>query len=234
MAKYSKDFYSDLAITSDLSAKILTPILIKRYSPASVVDFGCGSGSFIKAFKAQGVSDVLGIEGEWVLQVNSMISEKWLRIEDLRFPVHLEKKYDLAICLEVAEHLPPEASRTLIETLVNSADRIAFSAAIPGQAGTDHINLQYPVFWAELFREHNYFLEWDPRDEIWDIKKLAPWYKQNLLIFQKSSYERSLSPIPEIRFHPDIFIEYMSTSSKLRYFLKRLFRKLFRMLFSRK
>ena len=144
MSNYSKDFYLELAKTSDKSANVLAPILIEKYQPFSVVDFGCGTGSFCKAFIANGITDVLGIEGEWILEIESVMTEKWLEIQDLKSPISLQKRFDLAICLEVAEHLPPESSRLLVDSLVKASDRIAFSAAIPGQSGTEHINLQFP------------------------------------------------------------------------------------------
>lgn len=229
MSDYSKDFYLELAKTSDTSAKVLVPILIEKFQPLSVVDFGCGSGSFPRAFIANGIIDILGIEGDWVLQFESIKDERWLKVHNLTSPIFLQKKFDLAICLEVAEHLPPEYSRLLITSLVDASDRIAFSAAIPGQSGTEHINLQFPDYWGKLFEEHEYFLEWDPRNEIWNTKGLAPWYKQNLLIFHKRTPELSTATVPERKFHPEIFTEYRTTFSKLNFLIRRIFRKLLRL-----
>ena len=31
----------------------------------SVVDFGCGLGTWLRAFREQGVKEILGLEGEW-------------------------------------------------------------------------------------------------------------------------------------------------------------------------
>jgi SAM-dependent methyltransferase len=230
MSNYSKNFYLELAKTSDKSANVLAPLLIKKFHPFSVVDFGCGTGSFCKAFIANGITDVLGIEGEWILEVPAMMTEKWLKIQDLKSPISLQKRFDLAICLEVAEHLPPDSSRLLINSLVKASDRIAFSAAIPGQSGTEHINLQFPDFWGKLFEEHEYFLEWDPRNEIWNTKGLAPWYKQNLLIFHKRTPELSIYIAPETRFHPEIFIQFRSNYFKLNFLLKRILRRILRLL----
>ncbi len=233
MSKYSKNFYLELSGTSDTSANVLVPILFDRFSPSSIIDFGCGTGSFCKAFMASGVSEVVGIEGEWILHIEPVSSQEWLSIYNLKFPISLNRRFDLAICLEVAEHLPSEYSRTLIGSLVEASDRIAFSAAIPGQSGTDHINLQYPEYWAELFAEHQYFLELDPRNEIWKAKGISPWYKQNLLIFHKKSSTVSCFTIPEKRFHPEIFPEYGSLYYRLNLLTKRILKRFLRFFLAR-
>jgi hypothetical protein len=228
MSEYSIDFYSDLEKSSSTSAKVLVPILIKKFHPISVIDFGCGGGSFVRQFLSNGVQDVTGVEGEWILNVKHLATEDWLRVYDLKKPIKLERKFDMAVCLEVAEHLPFEFSRTLIETLVAASDRIAFSAAIPGQSGTDHINLQFPDYWAHLFEEHGYFLEWDPRPSIWHTRGVAPWYQQNLLIYRKYTDQSKEVILPARMFHPKIFPEHANLYFKTRSFVDRVIRKLLR------
>ena len=220
--KYSPNFYSDLEKTSLRSAEVLIPILVDRFLPSSVIDFGCGSGAFVKQFLLSKVHEVIGVEGEWISEVSHLSQEKWLKIHDLKTPIHFGRKFDLAVCLEVAEHLPAANSRTLIETLINASDRVVFSAAIPGQGGTDHINLQYPDYWAELFQEHGYFLEWDPRPSIWNNNKVAPWYKQNLLVFCKHSMENVEFIYPQRMFHPEIFPEYASIFLKTKNYMRKV------------
>jgi hypothetical protein len=53
-------------------------------------------------------------------------------------PEHLVGRFDLAVCLEVAEHLPPERAESFIRELCDLAPVVLFSAAIPGQGGTGH------------------------------------------------------------------------------------------------
>ena len=228
MSEYSIDFYSDLEKSSSTSAKVLVPILIKKFHPTSVIDFGCGGGSFVRQFLSNGVQDVTGVEGEWILDVKHLATEAWLRVYDLKKPIKLERKFDMAVCLEVAEHLPIEFSRTLAETLVAASDRIVFSAAIPGQSGTDHINLQFPDYWAHLFKEYGYFLEWDPRPSIWNTRGVAPWYQQNLLIYRKYTDQGKEVILPPRMFHPKIFPEHANLYFKTRFFVDRVIKRLLR------
>lgn len=226
MSEYSVDFYSELEKSSSTSAKVLVPILVEKFHPTSVIDFGCGGGSFVRQFLLNGIQDVTGVEGEWILDVKHLASESWLQVRDLKKPIRFERKFDLAVCLEVAEHLPAEFSRTLVETLVSCSDRIVFSAAIPGQSGTDHINLQYPEYWAELFKKHDYFLEWDPRKSIWNSRGVAPWYQQNLLIYRKYTDGNREIIYPSRMFHPEIFPDRANSYFRARFFARRIIRRL--------
>ena len=62
---------------------------------------------------------------------------------DLSEPITIDRGYDLALCIEVAEHLPLSSEPTLIEELTSAAQAVMFSAAIPGQEGVNHVNEQW-------------------------------------------------------------------------------------------
>ena len=224
-SKYTKVFYSELERASISSAKVIVPLLVERYNPTSVIDFGCGTGAFVQEFLDTQVVNVIGLEGKWALELDSIRNQKWLQICDLNDRLDFDKKYDLAICLEVAEHLDETNSTNLIESLVFAADRVIFSAAIPGQPGTDHINLQFPEYWAEKFHDYGFCLEWDPRPSIWNELEIAPWYKQNILVYSKFKTGDSEIIYPKRMFHPDIFPDTANWSQRLLKFLKRIHKK---------
>ena len=225
-ANYSSAFYSELDQSSKSSAQVLVPILIDKYHPNSVVDFGCGSGAFIREFLLNKVNDVIGIEGDWILDLEFVRNEKWLQVSDLNYELELNRRVDLALCLEVAEHLDERNAHKLIRSLTLASDRIVFSAAIPGQPGTDHINLQYPEYWTDIFHMNGYSLEWDPRPSIWGKKEIAPWYKQNMLVYSKQlDINRSII-YPNRMFHPTIFPKVAPWPAKVAYSLKRAVRRI--------
>jgi hypothetical protein len=60
-----------------------TPLLIELFHPRSVVDLGCGTGIWLAAFREQGVTDVLGIEGAWVPRLQRVILEELFLEHDL-------------------------------------------------------------------------------------------------------------------------------------------------------
>jgi len=207
MSIYGNDFYATMEQGSKRSAEHIVPLLISKYSPKSVVDVGCGTGPFANEFLKLGVSNVIGYEGQWMESLPTILPKNLYLYTDLTRPLASLRKYDLCLCLEVAEHLEEANAWTLIETLTELSEVIVFSAAIPQQGGNHHVNEQWPSYWSELFAEKNYFLEWDPRLAIWDNSQIEGCYRQNLLIFSSNAKSRQLKPISLV--HPDLWTEAM-------------------------
>jgi hypothetical protein len=132
-----------------------------------------------------GVSEIKGFDGAWVDKKTLKISQDCFTVTELDKSVPVDKKYDLAISLEVAEHLPKESAALFVDSLTNASDIILFSAAIPFQGGVNHINEQWPEYWDRLFREKEYIAVDFLRRKIWNEKGIAPWYRQNVMIFCK-------------------------------------------------
>ena len=188
----------------------IVPEIIKLLEPKSVVDVGCGVGTFLKAFKHHGVNDVYGVDGEWVDRdlLHKYISEDEFNACNLEEKIVLKKKYDLAISLEVAEHLSEKSAKIFVESLVSAGKVILFSAAIPLQGGQNHINEQYLSYWESLFKEHNYVLHDVIRPILWDNPKVFCWYKQNTVLFGPKEIdfktEVQYCPIRNV-VHPELF-----------------------------
>src|SRR5690348_7395490 len=105
-----------------------------------------------------------------------------IRRADLNEPIELGRRFDLVLCLETAEHLKPESSETIVDTLVRHGDLILFSAAAPGQGGPGHINCRWPAFWQKLFNERGFTCSDAVRWTIWNDGRIEPWYRQNLMV----------------------------------------------------
>jgi 2-polyprenyl-3-methyl-5-hydroxy-6-metoxy-1,4-benzoquinol methylase len=153
---YNQDFFKIINPDAIRSAEIIVPIVMDLVHPKSIVDVGCGTGIWLSIFKRYGASKVLGIDGPYIEESTLYIPKSEFLPHDLRVPIYLPDTYDLAVCLEVAEHLPAKAARSLIKSLTSLSSVILFSAAIPGQTGKNHINEQWPDYWEELFKEANY------------------------------------------------------------------------------
>jgi SAM-dependent methyltransferase len=154
-----------------------------------VADIGCGTGTFLKIFKSNGVTDVIGVDGSWVdrklLQNN--IDEADFYECDFEKGFILQKRYDISICLEVAEHISPEKASGFINDLCKTSDIIIFSAAIPFQGGQNHLNEQWIDYWQSLFKVNKYSIYDGLRQIIWDYNNVEVWYKNNIFIFIKNS-----------------------------------------------
>ena len=203
MKNYSSEFYSEMEILSISSAKEIIPMLINRYGPVTVADVGCGTGAFANELISLGINDVDGYEGDWMKESQTLLPKSRYVYCDLTKKIQTNRIYDLCLCLEVAEHLDQSKARVLIESLTAMSSRIVFSAAIPRQGGNHHVNEQWPKYWAELFAEKGFLLEWDPRVTIWNNAKIAPCYRQNLLVFSLSDNHEVSSPISFV--HPEIW-----------------------------
>jgi SAM-dependent methyltransferase len=187
-----------------IAPREVVPIILNLVKPKSVLDAGCGTGTWLKAFEEVGVIDYIGVDGSHVdhSQLNIPI-EKFVS-QDLSAQWSLKRKFDLVLSLEVAEHLPEESADLFVETLVNHAsENIIFSAAIPGQRGQNHLNEQWPAYWERKFLRHGFHFHDDIRPLIWSNEKVEWWYRQNMFLLNKR-ISTSYSP-PLI--HPDHWIQ---------------------------
>ena len=197
------------------SPSVVVPILISLFSPSSVIDIGCGTGNFLHIFKEKGVQDIKGLDGNWVNRelLFKNIDQNEFEVADLEQLVDSKRKYDLAICLEVAEHLSGESADHFIKAICSYSDIVVFSAAIPGQGGQNHINEQWPTYWINKFTDNNYELHDLIRPKIWHQSEIDYWYKQNMLVFinhnlvaNQSDLTNTKNTIFQNVVHPDIFL----------------------------
>lgn len=182
---YTTAFFEELKEGMARSAAVIVPLVVTLIQPMSVVDVGCGEGIWLAAFRSHGVTDVLGIDGSYVDRRRLQIDADRFQAADLAKPLLLPRQFDLAVSLEVAEHLPPESASTFVASLVRLAPVVLFSAAIPFQGGTHHVNEQWPDAWAELFREHGYLPLDCIRRQIWWNEFVEISYRQNVMLFAK-------------------------------------------------
>jgi SAM-dependent methyltransferase len=180
---YSQSFFVNRQEASRISAGLVLPAVFEIVRPASVVDFGCGTGTWLEAAKRLGVERVLGIEGPWIRKAKPLISPDELTVADLAQPIEVSGRFDLAISLEVAEHLPPARARGFVEDVTRASDVVLFGAAIPEQGGTGHVNEQWQSYWAELFASRGYGCFDIVRPRFWQNPDVLPWYKQNAFLY---------------------------------------------------
>jgi len=207
--QYSNSFFEQHAAGSLASARTILPILFRYYQPRTVVDVGCGLGTWLKVAKELGAVDVLGIDGDYVDRKALFISEAEFLSADLRQEIAVARTFDLAISVEVAEHLPYERAATFVADLAGLSDVVLFSAALPYQGGTDHVNEQWLEFWAILFQRHGFVPCDFLRNECWGNPAVEFWYSQNAIVFCKEELATRIFPTeflaadrPISRVHP--------------------------------
>jgi SAM-dependent methyltransferase len=180
---YTDNFYQCQQEGSLRSAEEIVPLIIKLINPKSVIDVGCGVGTWLSVFKKLGVTDILGVDGNWVNRRMLKIPEKQFLPADITEPVRLGRQFDLVMSLEVAEHLPEGCPRQFIDSLIGLGPAVLFSAAIPHQGGAKHQNEQWSDYWAKLFYARDYKAIDCLRKHIWNNEKIQYWYAQNMILF---------------------------------------------------
>ena len=131
--EYTAEFFANHQKLARRSADAIVPIVMELVGPSSVIDLGCGIGTWLAAFRRHGVDDVLGVDGEWVPLDSLEIPRECFVAARLDRRLRLDRRFDLAVSLEVAEHLPESAAKQLVASAVALAPCVLFSAAIPHQ-----------------------------------------------------------------------------------------------------
>ena len=185
---YKGTFYDKTNIGAVQSSKVIVPIVIDLVSPKSVVDVGCGAGAWLAAFEHAGLKDIMGIDGEWIsLDKLFFDPKRFLRADLSKRLTGVNRKFDLVVSLEVAEHIPTEQSGTFVDNLVSLGDVVMFSAAVKYQGGENHINEQWQEFWAELFEARGFVAVDAIRRRVWNDKGVRVCYAQNTILYVKKS-----------------------------------------------
>lgn len=191
------------------SAAVIVPLLMERFRPASVLDVGCGTGNWLAEFVRRGVPTIHGFDGPWVpLERLKIPAERFTLLKlDAGLPPRVP--VDLAMSLEVAEHVSPDVGDRLVEFLCASAPVVFFSAAIPGQSGSGHVNEQYQDYWVERFRRRGFAAFDLVRPVVWTDARVSYWYRQNCLVFadENARVRFGLVEMPFIAspVHPELY-----------------------------
>ena len=182
---YTNELHAKYKERTRASVAAILPLAFARSKPASVVDVGCGHGVWLAACKNMGVSRISGIDGSYIDPAQMDIPPECFRAMDLNRPIPVGSTFDMAISLEVAEHLRPESTNDYLQFLTSLSPRILFAAAIPGQPGDAHVNERWPSFWIEEFKKRGYAALDFIRPQIWHAEEVILCYRQNILFFAK-------------------------------------------------
>ncbi|HTA30980.1 MAG TPA: methyltransferase domain-containing protein, partial [Candidatus Cybelea sp.] len=177
--------------------------MFDEIKPGSLIDVGCGTGTWIKTAMELGVKDILGLDGVNVPPQELLIPQQHVVIQDFTQDWDLGRRFDLALCLEVGEHLDQIFASRLVRNLARHSDTVMFSAACPGQVGEHHVNCQWPAYWQKLFNDEGFFCEDSLRWKIWNDGRIEPWYRQNIFLAlrdaNRAGREERLRPV----IHPE-------------------------------
>lgn len=218
-SKYDEHFYQYLGEYAKSSAQVILSLVNEVFTPKSVVDFGCGNGEWLTQAKQHFNAEIFAVDGKWNSDL-PLIGCQY-QYADLGIKLELPKTYEMAICLEVIEHISPDAGNLLIDSLCSASNVILFSGAIPHQPGTDHINCKWQYFWNDEFKTRGYHCVDFLRFKTWDNEQVAWWYKQNIFIYVKegSTAFNSFKDVtvekhwPLNLVHPELYSKLMTSNT---------------------
>lgn len=204
MTQYDPKFYDAIREGCQRSAEAVVPHVIDALPPIeTVVDIGGGEGWWAQAFVDCGVTYASCLDGG---QRPTSAPDVDHGTIDLGNPPPSVGTYDLAVCLEVAEHLPESKADGLVTLLANSANAVLFSAAMPRQGGTGHVNCQPPAYWAEKFAKYGFVGDGSIRWAIWDDPEVCPWYQSNVILFRHLGRPPEPHEVPIHVIHPSLWL----------------------------
>lgn len=214
MKAYKNTYYQDRNAATRHSAQTILSILLELF-PAihSATDLGCGVGAWLAAAREKGIQDIQGFDGKWVNQDMLVIPRERFQVANLNEPIAVTRRFDLAISLEVAEHLPPQCAESFVNSLTSLSNIVLFSAAVPQQGGRNHFNEQWPEYWAKFFEDRGFCVLDLIRKRIWHDDNIPYWYRQNIFLYvKKDAFDIqkliSLSPMagPLSVVHPQLYL----------------------------
>lgn len=145
--------------------------IIQTIAPRTVLDVGCAMGFLVEALRRRGVEAYgLDISEYAISQVHPDI-RPYCWVGSATEP--LPQRYDLIVCLEVLEHLPPAETEQAVANLCHHTDDLLFSSTPLDYQEPTHFNVQPPEYWTELFARYGFI-----RDVAYDTTWLTPWARR--------------------------------------------------------
>lgn len=186
-------FRRDVDGPASQSAATIAACIVNDLAPRTVIDVGCGTGALMAALRDAGC-EVSGLE--YAQAARDICAQRGLNVRAFDIandPLSDEQSYDVTISMEVAEHLPASVADRYVDLLTRLAKTVVFTAAPPGQGGTDHVNEQPHEYWIAKFDQRKYALDntltlrWRARWK--ESGNVQSWYYNNLLVFRATPSE---------------------------------------------
>lgn len=142
----------------------------------TIADIGCGNGAYTRYLEDAGF-DAYGFDG-------SPLTPDFCQQADFSQSVDIGT-YDMALCLEVGEHIPARYEQTFLYNVCNAARRwVVLSWAVPGQGGDGHVNCRDNYWVVQQMQRRGFNLD---AEKTFALRAAATvsWFKNTLMVFHK-------------------------------------------------
>ncbi len=200
--------------TTDLSAAKIIGFLTDLVPIRSAVDFGTGRGLWLATAMRHGAKDIRGYDIPGTPTDRLHIPADCFTPADLGAPMAFDRRYDLAVSTEVAEHIETERAGQFVANIAATSDLVLFSAAVPYQGGIGHLNENWIEYWNRRFGKHGYQCFDILRTRFWHDGSVRSFYRQNLLVFARGAPAETLvakghapTETPLSMIHPEQYLK---------------------------
>jgi len=173
---YNANFHKAIENDEIPQAQRLGQYIKIYYSPNCFFDFGCSTGIYLREVQ----NNCPGITTQGLEFSEDAVQH------DLTQPIFIDRRPEtIGLCLEVLEHISDEHWKPVLKNLVNNCDRLIFSAAVPGQGGTGHINCRPKIDWIRRFHSLGWVVDLDATKHIIDFMKQGyhmGWFTNNVVV----------------------------------------------------
>lgn len=142
--------------------------VVREMAPRRVLDAGCALGLLVEALRQRGV-EAFGVDvSDYAIgQVHEPV-KPYCRVGSIA--ADLDGHYDLIVCIEVLEHMPPVEAEAAIDRFAQHTDDVLFSSSPRDYTEATHVNVRAPEEWAEAFARRGFF-----RDADFDASFITAW-----------------------------------------------------------
>lgn len=198
MTKFNISSYSDAYYLRHFSQyrmweNLIGEHIVQTINPTSILDLGCGVGSYLEGALRAGCKNILGIEIAFDTARKYFTEDinPHIRKGDITTNLNLNRSFDCVMSFEVGEHIDPEDTVGFLDNLTRlSSNYIILTAAPPGQRGTGHINLRERQVWINDIVSRGFSYRPELVNSFWPVWKKfgAPKYiLRNLMVFKKDA-----------------------------------------------
>ena len=183
---YNERYYENAEAEKTALYPALATALVELKHPRSAVDVGCGSGLMLAVLARLGV-EVQGVEGSKAAIRRSPVKDQIVRA-NLEHGVPALGQFDVCLCIEVAEHLSPEAGPRLVEGLTRLSDTDRVQCCHAGPARTSATSTSDSTLTGMSCSSGAGFEESDLRDRLLAITNGVPgpdYIRANLITYQR-------------------------------------------------
>lgn len=186
---YDSAYFEMVEETTGASVEVIADSILDKFSPASVIDVGCGTGALLERLSSSGVRP-FGIEyADAALEFcrRRRLPVRQLDLNDREATDSIDEPFDVAVSMEVGQQLSASSADSYVDLLCRVAPLVVFSSDTPGGFDRLPLNEQRADYWIEKFIQRGFHVDEPTTDEFrskWKSAETASWFCEHVIVFR--------------------------------------------------